>query len=260
MITPNNYTIRRSTLKDVPAISKLLENVSLPGDPEFRLMVGSRIVPRQEMINFIVATHTHSSVILHPCSLVATVSTTHSSSDESCNGDCSKVVAFRLSCDAHHPSEIDEDPTIQSMIEKSPGLQRRERVFQDISRGVEIDTDTKLSSSGSKGGVVDFLQLTVDPNYRRQGLATKLVQEAIGIAKSLSDCHFINACAASRYTGRIFQKQGFRKLSQINYRTYQQDDDGGGGGKPFFNADFIDEHESMDLYQLTLTEYHSKTK
>mmetsp|Transcript_47194 Transcript_47194/g.55124 ORF Transcript_47194/g.55124 Transcript_47194/m.55124 type:complete len:256 (-) Transcript_47194:137-904(-) len=246
MSTLDDFIIRRSTLEDVPAISKLLEEVALPGDPEFRLMVGSGIVPQQEMIDFVVATHTHSSVILHPCSLVATIR----SFDNGCHGGYNKVVAFRMSCAAHHPGHVDEDSTIQSMIEKSSGLQRRARMFKDIeSGGMDVVMDTTPSSSGSQEGSIDFLQLTVDPNYRRQGLAKKLVQEAIVIAKSLPESRCINVCAASRYTSRIFQDQGFQKVSQISYRTYQQDDD---DGKPFFNADLVDEHESMELYRLNI--------
>ena len=247
MSTPDDLAIRRCTLKDIPAISKLLEKVSLPGDPEFRLMVGSGIVPLQEMIDFVVATHTHTSVILHPCSLVATTKSSNSSCDES-----SKVVAFRLSAEAH-PSKVDEDPIIQNIIDKSPGLQRRARVFEDMNRGTGIDA---IALPPGTKGVLEFLQLTVDPNYRQQGLATKLVQEAIAIAKSLPGCHFINVYAASRYTGRIFQTQGFRKVSQLDYRTYQQRDD----GKPFFNSDLIDEHDSMELYRLDLQKDHSEAK
>jgi len=246
MPTLDDFIIRRSTLKDVPAISKLLEEASMPDDPEFRLIVGSGIVPQQEMIDFVVATHTHSSVILHPCSLVATIR----SFDDGCRGGSSKVVAFRLSCEAHHPGHVDEDSTIQVMIEKSSGLQRRARLFKDIEfGGMDVDVDTTPFSSGSKEGSIDFLQLTVDPSYRRQGLAAKLIHESIAIAKSLPESRCINVCAASRYTSRIFQDLGFQKLSQIRYRTYQQDDD---DGKPFFNADLVDEHESMELYRLNI--------
>ncbi|NEN94133.1 MAG: GNAT family N-acetyltransferase [Moorea sp. SIO3I7] len=212
--------LRNATLADVPGISHLLTSVSVNDDPEFQLMVASKIVPKQELIEYIIQTHTHPSVITNPCSLVI---------ESTSSGE---IIGFRLS--EPYPN-IDTVSLERKLIEKSTGLKKRHCFFADLDQGI-----TDPNNAG-----ISFLQLTIAPNYRKKGLATQLVIKSIYIAKN-SGVSFIKVCAASEYSCRIFERLGFQKISEIDYKTYEQN------GIQFFDPSLISIHSRIVLYLLSL--------
>ena len=212
--------LRNATLADVQGISHLLTSVSINDDPEFQLMVASNIVPKQELIEYIIQTHTHPSVVTNPCSLVV---------ESASSGE---IVGFRLS--EPYPN-FDTVSLEKQLIEKSPGLKKRHSFFADLEEGITNPSNTGIS----------FLQLTVAPHYRKKGLGTQLVKKSISIAKN-SGFDFIKVCAASEYSCRIFDKLGFQKISEIDYKTYQQN------GIQFFDPSLIKVHSRIVFYVLYL--------
>ena len=211
--------LRNANLTDVQGIAHLLASVSINDDPEFQLMVASKIVPKQELLEYVIQTHTHPSVVTHPCSLVI----------ENASGE---IVGCRLS--QPYPN-LDTAPLERKLIEKSAGLKKRHRFFADIGHGIAYPNNPGIS----------FVQLTVAPNYRKKGLATQLVRKAISIAQKSENC-FIKVCGASEYSSRIFEKLGFHKISEFDYKSYQQN------GTQFFDPSLIKIHSKIRLYLLPL--------
>ncbi|NEO62971.1 MAG: GNAT family N-acetyltransferase, partial [Moorea sp. SIO4G2] len=106
------------------------------------------------------------------------------------------------------------------------------RFFADLDQGI-----TDPNNAG-----ISFLQLTIAPNYRKKGLGTQLV---IKSAKN-SGVSFIKVCAASESSCRIFERLGFHKISEIDYKTYEQN------GIQFFDPSLIRIHSRIVLYLLSL--------
>jgi ribosomal protein S18 acetylase RimI-like enzyme len=212
--------IRNVAESDVESVSKLLANITLREDPEFQLMVASHIVPETELLDYIILTHTHGSVLSHPCSFVI---------EDTSNGE---MIGIRLS--ETYPNST-KAALVKSLIDKSEGLKRRHRFFEDLERGISYP-----SQSG-----VSFVQVCIAPNYRGKGLAQQVVKEAIAAAK-INDFPFIKVNASSEYSRRIFEKLGFCQLAELDYRTYEQD------GIQFFKPSLINLHSRIGLYMLPL--------
>lgn len=213
-------TIRNATEADIEGVSKLLTSVTIREDPEFQLIIDSHIVTEAELLNYIILTHTHYSVMSHPCSFVIE------------DIDSGEIVGIRLS--EPYPNIIKAE-LVKELINKSEGLKRRHRFFEDLEQGVNYPRQAGVS----------FVQVCIAPNYRRRGLAQQVIQEAIAAAKS-NGLSFIRVNASSKYSRRIFKKLGFQQLAELDYRTYEQD------GMQFFKSSSINLHFGITLHVLLL--------
>jgi ribosomal protein S18 acetylase RimI-like enzyme len=212
--------IRNATESDIEGVSKLLVDVTVREDPEFQLMVNSHIVPETELLDYIILTHTHFSVMAHPCSFVI---------EDIRSGE---IIGIRLS--EPYPNNT-KAALVKSLIDKSEGLKRRHHFFEDLEQGVSYPSQTGVS----------FVQVCIASKYRRRGLAQQVIREAIAATK-INGIPFVKVNASSEYSRRIFEKLGFHRLAELDYRTYEQD------GRQFFKPSLVNLHSRIGLYMLLL--------
>ena len=69
--------------------------------------------------------------------------------------------------------------------------------------------------------------MAVHPDYQRRGIAGKLVNHALNVAK-LADCDLTMSWATSMYSAKIFRKLGMTKLREFKWTEEEIE------GKPQF--------------------------
>ena len=72
------------------------------------------------------------------------------------------------------------------------------------------------------GNIFSFQVLSVHPNYRRLGIATKLVQKSIELARSRG-FEVVKAEATGKYSQKLYTKLNFDILFEISYNDYKVD-------------------------------------
>ena len=73
--------------------------------------------------------------------------------------------------------------------------------------------------------IYDMFALATLPNYRGKGLATKLVQQALLVAKK-AQCNGVTVLASSDYTRRIFNKLGMEVIGSKDWTDLRNPADG----------------------------------
>ena len=70
--------------------------------------------------------------------------------------------------------------------------------------------------------ILEFKALSVHPNYRRFGIATKLVQKSIELARSRG-FEVVKVKATGKYSQKLFNNLDFDLLFEKSYRDYNDD-------------------------------------
>uniref|UniRef100_A0A915JGL2 aralkylamine N-acetyltransferase n=1 Tax=Romanomermis culicivorax TaxID=13658 RepID=A0A915JGL2_ROMCU len=76
-----------------------------------------------------------------------------------------------------------------------------------------------------------FILVSVDANYQRRGIATKLIELSIAKAKEIG-CQFIAVAATANRSQKMFQKLGFQKIKSIMHENYLDEN-----GQQIFKCD-----------------------
>ena len=86
--------------------------------------------------------------------------------------------------------------------------------LQDLGKGVDLFGDNCVA-----GLVFNMFMICVDGTISKRGLATKIVDYSIQVAKQKGITVMVTE-AVSEYAGRIFSKFGFTVAKQIDYNDY----------------------------------------
>ena len=70
--------------------------------------------------------------------------------------------------------------------------------------------------------VLEMVMLCTSPNFRKRGLGSKLVDQTIKFAKRRS-YEAIKGCVTGLFSKKIYDKAGFEKLREIQYKGYEMD-------------------------------------